>query len=248
MKKKALGILALAAFSTAAVAGCGKENTSMNTQEKTQEQAQKEALKPQPLTALENNKNSQLPPGHPPINGNEKLPPGHPPINSGMSGMQTPPGHPNVGVTGGNSTLPQGHPPIHGGMSGDLMAMHSGKNLTKFDRPINIPPEVQKTWKHATIDIVDKTTGKVVKEFKVSKGQTVNYGGLEIKILYIVPHLVLDNGYTSASNEPQNPAILVEVKENGKTIYAGPIYQKFPTMYNINHPRYELILKNISKQ
>ncbi len=155
--------------------------------------------------------------------GKTSLPEGHPPINN----------------------MPAGHPPV--GAQKELMSMHSGKNLTKFDRPIRIPEEVQKTWKSATIDIVDKTSGKVAKEFKVQNGQTVNYGGLEIKVLYVVPHLVLDNGYTSASNEPQNPAILVEVKENGKVIYAGPIYQKFPHMYNINHPRYEIILKGISK-
>jgi len=158
--------------------------------------------------------------------GKGKLPEGHPPINKG---------------------LPEGHPPV-GQQAQDFKAMHSGKKMTKFDRPINIPEEVQKTWKSATIDIVDKTSGKVAKEFKVKPGQTVNYGGLEIKVLYVVPHLVLDNGYTSATNEPQNPAILVEVKEKGKTIYAGPIYQKFPQMYNINHPRYEIILKGISKE
>ncbi|RUM42531.1 MAG: DUF2155 domain-containing protein, partial [Desulfurobacterium sp.] len=79
------------------------------------------------------------------------------------------------------------------------------------------------------------------------KGATITFDGLEIKVLYIVPHLVLDNGYTSASNEPNNPAILVEVKENGSVIYAGPIYQKFPTMYNINHPKFILILKGIAK-
>jgi len=141
--------------------------------------------------------------------------------------------------------MPEGHPPVNAQQ--ELAKMHSGKNLTKFDRPINIPEEVQKTWKSATIEIVDKTTGKVAKEFKVKSGEVVNHDGLEIKVLYIVPHLVLDKGYTSASNEPQNPAILVEVKEKGKVIYAGPIYQKFPQMYNINHPRYEIILKEISK-
>ncbi len=160
---------------------------------------------------------------------NSNLPPGHPKL---------PPGHPPL-----NGKMPPGHPPVNK----DLMSMHSSKNMTKFDRPIRIPEEVTKTWKTATVDVVDKASGKVVKEFKVHNGETVKYGGLEIKVLYIVPHLVLDNGYTSGSNEPQNPAILVEVKENGKTIYAGPIYQKFPAMYNINHPRYVLILKGISK-
>ncbi len=156
--------------------------------------------------------------------GGNKLPEGHPPVNN----------------------MPPGHPPVDA--KKELSAIHSGKAMTKIDKPIHIPEEVQKTWKYAVVDIVDKTANKVVKEEKVTKGADIKYGGLEIKILYIVPHLVLDNGYTSATNEPNNPAILVEVKEKGKVIYAGPIYQKFPTMYNINHPRYEIRLKEISKK
>jgi hypothetical protein len=151
-----------------------------------------------------------------------------------------PEGHPPI-----NNQLPPGHPPM--GAEKELAAMHSGKNLTKFDRPINIPEEVVKTWKYATVKILDKTTGKAVKTEKVTKGTEIKYDGLVIKVLYIVPHLVLDQGYTSGSNEPNNPAILIEVKSNGKVIYAGPIYQKFPTMYNINHPKYELRLAGISK-
>ncbi len=151
-----------------------------------------------------------------------------------------PEGHPPI-----NNQLPPGHPPM--GAEKELEAMHSGKNLTKFNRPINIPEEVVKTWKYATVKILDKTTGKVVKTEKVTKGAEIKYDGLVIKVLYIVPHLVLDQGYTSGSNEPNNPAILIEVKSNGKVIYAGPIYQKFPTMYNINHPKYELRLASISK-
>jgi len=146
---------------------------------------------------------------------------------------------------GNRTALPPNHPPIN---HSEIVAFHRNRNMTKFDRPIRIPEVVQKTWKTATIDIVDKATGRTVKEFKVKKGETVEYKGLKIKVMYIVPHLVLSDGYTSGSNEPQNPGILVEVSENGKVIYAGPIYQKFPTMYNISHPKYVVILKAISKE
>ncbi|WP_457680258.1 DUF2155 domain-containing protein [Thermovibrio sp.] len=219
MRKRELALALLIAISGTALTACGKSSETTQTS-----QQESKEVKPEPLTALNSQKDTRLPEGHPPINN---LPKGHPPVGNMMGNL--PPGHPMVGN------------------NKEIMAMHSSKNLTKFDRPIRIPEEVQKTWKFATIDIVDKTTGKVAKEIKVKSGETVNFGGLEIKVLYVVPHLVLDNGYTSASNEPQNPAILVIVKENGKTIYAGPIYQKFPHMYNINHPRYELILKGISK-
>ena len=150
-------------------------------------------------------------------------------------GKGLPKGHPG--------TLPEGHPKIGHEISG----MHGG-NLTKLTKPVNIPEEVKKTWKFAKIAIVDKTTNKTVKELKVKAGEVIEpEKGLKIKVLYIVPHLVIDNGYTSASNEPMNPGIIVRVESGGKVIFEGPIYQKFPGFYSINHPKYELLLKGISK-
>jgi hypothetical protein len=50
---------------------------------------------------------SDLPPGHPPVDGCLQLPPGHPPIEAERpDGL--PPGHPPVDV----ERLPVGHPPI----------------------------------------------------------------------------------------------------------------------------------------
>ncbi len=154
---------------------------------------------------------------------NGSLPKGHPPINN----------------------LPPGHPPVNS--QKELEMFHSKKTLTKIDKPVEIPKEVEKTWKFATVDIVDKKTGKPVKEVKVKKGDVISFKGMEIKVLYIVPQLVVGSKYTSASNEPRNPAILVVVKKDGKTVYAGPIYKLFPKMYNINDPEYIIILKDISK-
>ncbi len=140
-------------------------------------------------------------------------------------------------------SLPEGHPNV----AQEAKGMHGG-NLTKLTKPVNIPEEVKKTWKSAKIAIVDKTTNKTVKELSVKAGQVVEpVKGLKIKVLYIVPHLVIDNGYTSASNEPMNPGIIVKVESGGKVIFEGPIYQKFPGFYSINHPKYELLLKGISK-
>lgn len=156
------------------------------------------------------------------LQGNGQLPPGHPPVNM-------PPGHPGM-----NSQQ-------------EVSMFHKGTVLTKIDKPVEIPPEVEKTWKVAVIDIVDKKSGKSLKEFKVKKGESFTFKGMEIKVLYIVPHLVVGDKYTSASNEPRNPAILVVVKENGKTVYAGPIYKMFPRMYNINSPDYMIVLKDIKK-
>lgn len=175
---------------------------------------------PKPLTELaqQNGENQEN------NSSMNNLPPGHPPLNG-----QLPPGHPTTTT------------------QEKLAEVHSGKKLTKFDKPINIPLNVVKTWKYATVEIVDKTTGKVVKKEKVTKDTEIKYDDLDIKILYIVPHLILNQGYTSGSNEPINPALLVKVKSKGRVIYAGPIYKNFPNMYNINHPRYKMLLKGISK-
>jgi hypothetical protein len=50
---------------------------------------------------------TDLPPGHPPIDGCVRLPPGHPPVEE----QPLPPGHPPVG----RQRLPAGHPPVDSG-------------------------------------------------------------------------------------------------------------------------------------
>jgi len=166
----------------------------------------------------------ELPPGHPPIGNKTQLPPGHPTIN-GTMGM-----------------------PPHGmmGMGGMTPGMHP-ETMTKLTKPVNIPEEVKKTWKFADVVIIDKTTGKVVKEAKVKAGDKIKIGNTEIEILYIVPDLkLMNNEYTSATNEPNNPAVIVRAKENGKVTYEGPIYQKFQ-IFTINNPKYELGVKAVLK-
>jgi hypothetical protein len=123
----------------------------------------------------------------------------------------------------------------------------TGERVIKIEKPVKVPKEVEKTWKTAIIDIVDRSSKKVLKEFTVHKGSKVKFKNYEISVLYIVPHLVIDQGFTSASNEPLNPGILVEVKKEGKLIYKGPIYQKFPEMYNLAVKDIMIILKEIKK-
>ena len=122
-----------------------------------------------------------------------------------------------------------------------------GARVIKIEKPVKVPKEVEKTWKTAIIDIVDRSSKKVLKEFTVHKGSKVKFKNYEISVLYIVPHLVIDQGFTSASNEPLNPGILVEVRKEGKLIYKGPIYQKFPEMYNLAVKDIMIILKEIKK-
>ncbi|OMH39952.1 hypothetical protein [Desulfurobacterium indicum] len=174
-----------------------------------------------PMTA------KKLPPGHPPIGNKTALPPGHPDI-SGMNGMGMPP---------------------HGmGMNGGMMPGMHPETMTKLAKPVKLPEEVKKTWKVADVIVIDKATGKVIKEAKVKAGDVIKIGNTEVKILYIVPDLkLMNNAYTSASNEPNNPAIIVKATENGKVTFEGPLYQKFPQIFTINNPKYDVRLKGVSK-
>ncbi len=169
----------------------------------------------------------KLPPGHPQIGNKTELPPGHPPVNGTM-------GMPPQGMMGM-------------GQEGMTPGMHP-KTMTKLTKPVALPEEVKKTWKFAEIVIMDKTTGKVVKEEKVKPGDKIKLGNTEIDILYIVPDLkLMQNEYTSATNEPNNPAVIVRAKESGKVTYEGPIYQKFQ-IFTINNPKYELGIKTVLKK
>jgi hypothetical protein len=50
------------------------------------------------------------------------------------------------------------------------------------------------------------------------------------------------NAYTSNGNELTNPAIQLVVEQNGKTLYTGWAFAKYPTMYAFEHEDYALQL------
>ena len=51
-------------------------------------------------------------------------------------------------------------------------------------------------------------------------------------------NFMTQTNYTSKGNELTNPAVRLVVEENGKTLYEGWAFAKYPTMYAFEHDEF----------
>ena len=109
---------------------------------------------------------------------------------------------------------------------------------------VNVPAEVKSAWKAIKLSVEDKAK-KSKKEIVCKIGEETPVPGtkLSIKPLEFVPSFVMQGlNITSASNEPNNPAAKVVITEDGKEVFKGWLFQKFPTTHAFSHPNYAITL------
>ena len=109
---------------------------------------------------------------------------------------------------------------------------------------VSIPPEVKGKWKAIKLTVLDKAK-KTSKDFEAKIGEETPIPGtkLSIKAEDFVPSFVMQGmNVTSASNEPTNPAAKVVITEDGKEIFKGWLFQRFPSTHAFNHPEYAITL------
>jgi len=140
----------------------------------------------------------------------------------------------------GQSALPPDHPPVGGqppGPGGHPQVGGAG-------RAVQTPDNVRGKWQAVTLQVASKAGG-APQRMTIPLGEHVSAPGsrLTLKAEEFLPALqVKDNAITSASNEPVNPAALVVVSEEGKVIFRGWLFAKFPDMQPFEHPGYRITL------
>lgn len=160
--------------------------------------------------------------------GEMKFPHGHPSI-TGMAEQAT--GGGKAGTEGEADKASVGHP-----FSGE------GK------KEIRVPDEVKTKWKTVHLKIVDKDKN-TEETFMVAVGKeaTIKNTGFAVKVDAFLPHYMrFDTYISSKSNEPVNPAVLVELLENGKSIAKGWVFANFAQYNSYKHERYEIVLLPIA--
>jgi hypothetical protein len=118
-----------------------------------------------------------------------------------------------------------------------------------------VPPEVTEKWLDVTIAIDDKQENKQT-DYVVALGDELKIpdSNLTVKVGPFLPDFKMSGEIiTSASNEPNNPAVGITIFEDGKKVFpptgeVGWMYSKFPTIHSFQHDRYGLILKAGSKK
>ncbi len=121
----------------------------------------------------------------------------------------------------------------------------SASMAPKVERTVVVPDVVKGKWSKVVLNVVDKGsnksaeyTVKLKSEFKIPNTD------LKIKVGDFLPDFRMNGStLTSASDQPNNPAVKIEVFEGGKSIFNSWLYAKFPTAHPFEHPKYAITLK-----
>jgi len=167
----------------------------------------------------------------------------------------------------GEAKLPEGHPPTGGGqgqsivsgkdIAGDIGQKGSGDidesavgHLSSggVKREVRVPDDVKAKWKAINLKWVDKEK-KTEELISVNVGKETPIKGTKfaIKILVFLPHYTMYDTYISSqSNEPMNPAVLVELLEGSRGVANGWVFANFTSFNSYKHARYDILLPPIS--
>ncbi len=117
----------------------------------------------------------------------------------------------------------------------------------KLQREVRIPKNVEGKWKAVQILVRNKADeGKnELKTVTLGSSFKIAGTGINVSVGPFLPNFVMDQGtYTSMNNQAINPAVQLVVEENGKVLYKGWTFAKYPEMYAFEHEAFALELKD----
>jgi hypothetical protein len=133
------------------------------------------------------------------------------------------------------------------GSGGQVKDHPDVKKTEKLQREVRVPDNVEGKWKSVQILIRNKTDDGKNELKTVALGSSFQIGDSGIKVTAgpFLPNFVMDQGtYTSMNNQAINPAVQLVVEENGKILYKGWTFAKYPEMYAFEHDKFALELKD----
>lgn len=168
-----------------------------------------------------------------------KLPPGHPPIGGGVE----------QSAASGKDTVVEGRGQEKFGDAANMSAVgHPSGGEIKRD--VRVPDEVKAKWKTVNLKLIDREK-KTEEAIAINIGKEIAIKGTSfiIKAEVFLPHYTMYDTYIgSKTNEPVNPAILVELLESGKSRARGWVFANFTDFNSFKHARYEILLPQISSK
>lgn len=147
-----------------------------------------------------------------------------------------------MGVPAEHGALPQGHPAIGEQPAAD-MGKVSHANI-KTQKEVALQEDVLAKWKEVKMEVSDSSSKTTeVLTLKVGEIAPLKKSGLKLKVEAFVPdYSIVENHIESRSNEPKNPAVLVELVEGDKTVARGWVFKFFPEFNSYNNERIRLSL------
>jgi len=112
------------------------------------------------------------------------------------------------------------------------------------ERKIVIPDDVRNSWKAVRIEVLYKEK-KERKRFDIPLDTDFQIPGanLTLKAEAFLPDFQMGpEQITSVSNKPQNPVVRAEVSEEGRKIFSGWLFAKYPDIHSFTHDKYGVTL------
>ncbi len=137
--------------------------------------------------------------------------------------------------------LPEGHPSMGGDMQQFAKAAHSN---IKSRKEVRLPAEVTEKWNEVRLEVLDNATNKKeVLRLKVGEEAALGESGLKLKVEAFVPDYTMAQDYiTTRSNDPNNPAVLVELFDGDRSVARGWVFKMLPDFNSYKHDRIALTL------
>ena len=141
--------------------------------------------------------------------------------------------------------LPEGHPPTAQApmdKTQEDIARAQHANI-KTQKTVSISNEVKSKWKEARLEVTDAASG-ASQVLTVKVGEDVKLAeGVRLKVESLVPdYTIVENKIESKSNEPNNPAVLVDLTVNCKSVSRGWVFRDFPEFNSFQDARYPVKL------
>ena len=125
-----------------------------------------------------------------------------------------------------------------------MQLMPHGHPEAGTERKIVIPDSVRNGWKAVRIEVLYKEK-KEKKRFDVPLDTDFQIPGtnLTLKAGPFLPNFQMGSEQiTSASNKPHNPVVRAEMLEEGRKIFQGWLFAKYPEIHSFTHDKYGVTL------
>lgn len=131
-------------------------------------------------------------------------------------------------------------PPMSGNRPADADFKHAKSGVkTRLD----IPADVKAKWKTVELSVAGKDIGLRKLQIPVGGEIGIDKSGLTVRVVAYVPAFQSDAGaVTSASNKPDNPAVLIQLVDNGQVLNEGWVFQKLPDFNTYSNDRLQIQL------
>lgn len=152
-----------------------------------------------------------------------------------------------VWACGGQPTT---EPAAAGGSAPPSVAAEDSARLTAladtadFNTPATVDPEIAAAWSGVRIRVVDRDGGaEEMFDIPINGAELLGESGLVLSAGVFLPDFILDeNGISSRSAEPINPAVRVVISEDGMEDFEGWLFASMPEIRPYPNERWEVLL------